>query len=231
MIVSPEQNNAVVSPSPQVSGAAAPVWIMSVLQHHVCHHPRCHKISHPRSYSSHLHEALVPDAHVLRHHVRPHLSAHEQNEVIDVREDEERENGCEKHGHPGAVVLPKHLQTQDTTEEASVEQELPGEQACDDGEDPHQDLQDVPSSSGIFIDHEREAVPHHDHVRLRLAVRHRVLGEDQEVEEGDEVGHHQTRPGVLEVIAEAGAEDAQTLSSQTVVERFRGHRRVSACVQ
>lgn len=99
-----------------------------------------------------------------------------------------------------------------------MEQELAGDEARDDGKDPHQDLEDVPSSSGIFIHHEREAVSHHDHVRLRLAVRHRVLGEDQEVEEGDQVGHHQTRPGVLEVIAEAGAdlhlsEDAQTPST------------------
>lgn len=51
-----------------------------------------------------------------------------------------------------------------------MEQELAGDEARDDGEDPHQDLEDVPSSSGIFIHHEREAVSHHDHVRLRLAV-------------------------------------------------------------
>lgn len=34
------------------------------------HHPRRHKIPHPCPYSSHLHQTLVPDAHVLRHHVR-----------------------------------------------------------------------------------------------------------------------------------------------------------------
>lgn len=36
---------------------------------------------------------------------------------------------------------------------------------------------------------------------LCLTVRNRVLGEDEEVEEGDEVGHDETRPRVLEIVA------------------------------
>lgn len=39
---------------------------------------------------------------------------------------------------------------------------------------------------------------------LRLAVGDGVLGEDEEVEEGDEVGHDETRPRVLEVVAKTG---------------------------
>lgn len=38
---------------------------------------------------------------------------------------------------------------------------------------------------------------------LGLTVRDRILCEDEEVEEGDEVGHDEARPGVLEVIAKA----------------------------
>lgn len=39
---------------------------------------------------------------------------------------------------------------------------------------------------------------------LRLAVGDGVLGEDEEVEEGDEVGHDEPRPRVLEIVAKAG---------------------------
>lgn len=42
----------------------------------------------------------------------PHVSRHQQEQVVDVREDEEEEDGAEEHGHPGAVVLPEHLQPQ-----------------------------------------------------------------------------------------------------------------------
>lgn len=34
-------------------------------------HPSGDEVSHPGSHSSDLHEALVPDAHVVGHHVRP----------------------------------------------------------------------------------------------------------------------------------------------------------------
>lgn len=47
--------------------------------------------------------------------VVPHPSVHEQKEVVDVREDEQRENGAEEHRHPRSVVFTKHLQTQETT--------------------------------------------------------------------------------------------------------------------
>lgn len=36
-----------------------------------------------------------------------------------------------------------------------------------------------------------------------LTVRDGVLGENEEVEEGDEVGHDETRPRVLEIVAKA----------------------------
>ena len=35
------------------------------------HHPRCDKVSHPRPHGSNLHKALIPDAHVICHQVRP----------------------------------------------------------------------------------------------------------------------------------------------------------------
>lgn len=35
------------------------------------HHPRSDEVSHPRPDSGNLHKTLVPDAHVLCHHVRP----------------------------------------------------------------------------------------------------------------------------------------------------------------
>lgn len=34
-------------------------------------HPGGDEVAHPRSHRGDLHEALVPDAHVVRHHVRP----------------------------------------------------------------------------------------------------------------------------------------------------------------
>lgn len=96
-----------------------------------------------------------------------------------------------------------------------MKQEFPGDEAGDDGENPHQDFEDVPSSSGIFIHHEGKAVSHHDHVRFRLAVRHGVFCKDQEVEEGDQVGHDQTRPRVLEIIAEPGVDFQTSEEAQT----------------
>ena len=39
---------------------------------------------------------------------------------------------------------------------------------------------------------------------LRLTVGDGVLGEDEEVEEGDEVGHDEARPRMLEIVAETG---------------------------
>lgn len=105
-----------------------------------------------------------------------------------------------------------------------MKHKLPGDEARDDGEDPHQDFEDVPGSSGIFIHYEGEAVSHYDHVRFCLAVWHWVLCEDQEVEEGDQVGHDQTGPRVLEIIAEAGvnlhpSEEAQTSSTWKTPDR------------
>lgn len=106
-----------------------------------------------------------------------------------------------------------------------MKHKLPGDEARDDGEDPHQDFEDVPASSGIFIHHEWEAVSHYDHMRFCLAVRHWVLCKDQEVEEGDQVGHDQTGPRVLEIIAEAGVnlhppEEAQTSSTWKTPDRY-----------
>lgn len=46
------------------------------------HHPSSDKVSHPRSHSSNLHEALIPDAHVLCHHVRPARKEHQFEEDI-----------------------------------------------------------------------------------------------------------------------------------------------------
>lgn len=44
-----------------------------------------------------------------------HASSDEQENVVDVREDEEEEDSAEEHGHPGAVVLTKHFQAQVST--------------------------------------------------------------------------------------------------------------------
>lgn len=45
----------------------------------------------------------------------PHAAGHQQEEVVDVREDEEEEDGAEEHGHPGAVVLAEHFQPEVST--------------------------------------------------------------------------------------------------------------------
>lgn len=45
----------------------------------------------------------------------PHAAGHQQEEVVDVREDEEEEDGAEEHGHPGAVVLAEHFQPKVST--------------------------------------------------------------------------------------------------------------------
>lgn len=45
----------------------------------------------------------------------PHASCHQEDQVVDVWEDEEEEDGAEEHGHPGAVILTEHFQTQITT--------------------------------------------------------------------------------------------------------------------
>jgi len=39
---------------------------------------------------------------------------------------------------------------------------------------------------------------------LCLTVRDGVLGKDEEVEEGDKVGHDETRPWMLEIVAKTG---------------------------
>lgn len=85
-----------------------------------------------------------------------------------------------------------------------MEYELSGEQASDDGQGPAHHLEDVPAEARVLVEEEGEAVAHHDDVSLGLAVRHGVLGEDEEVEEGDQVGHDEARPRVLEVVAEVG---------------------------
>lgn len=61
---------------------------------------------------------------------------------------------------------------------------------------------------------------------LCLTVRDGVLGEDEEVEEGDKVGHDETRPWVLEIVAKASiyfhpAEPPPTPGSQRERERER----------
>lgn len=43
----------------------------------------------------------------------PHAFSHEKEEVVDVREDEEEKDSAKEHGHPGAVVLAKHLQSKE----------------------------------------------------------------------------------------------------------------------
>lgn len=85
-----------------------------------------------------------------------------------------------------------------------MEYELPGQQAGYDGQNPTQHFQDVPAETRVLVKQEGEAVANHDHARLRLAVWHRVFGEDEEVEEGDEVSHDEPWPWVLEVVAKAG---------------------------
>lgn len=85
-----------------------------------------------------------------------------------------------------------------------MEYKLPGYQASDNGQYPADYFQDVPSEARVLVEQEGETVAHHDHVRLRLTVRDGVLGEDEEVEEGDEVGHDETRPRVLEIVAKTG---------------------------
>ncbi|KAI3370651.1 hypothetical protein L3Q82_007214 [Scortum barcoo] len=57
---------------------------------------------------------------------------------------------------------------------------------CDNGQYPAHYFEDVPSEARVLVEQEGEAVAHHDHMGLRLAVRDGVLREDEEVEEGDE---------------------------------------------
>lgn len=101
------------------------------------------------------------------------------------------------------------------TKQTSMKQEFSCDEARDDGEDPHQDFEDVPSSSRVFIHHEGKAVSHHDHVRFCLAVRHGVFCEDQKVEEDDQVGHDQTRPRVLEIVPKLGVDFQTSKEAQT----------------
>lgn len=70
-----------------------------------------------------------------------------------------------------------------------MEYKLPSEQPSDNGQYPAQYFQDVPSKARILVEQEGEAVAHHNHMGLGLTVRNGVLCKDQEVEEGDEVGH------------------------------------------
>lgn len=44
-----------------------------------------------------------------------HAPRHQQEEVVDVREDKEEEDGAEEHGHPGAMILAEHFQAQVST--------------------------------------------------------------------------------------------------------------------
>lgn len=44
-----------------------------------------------------------------------HAPSHQQEEVVDVWEDEEEEDGAEEHGHPGAMILAEHFQAQVST--------------------------------------------------------------------------------------------------------------------
>lgn len=78
------------------------------------------------------------------------------------------------------------------TKELAVEHELPSQQASDYGQYPAHHFQDVPPEARVLVEQEGEAVANHDHVGLRLAVRDRVFGEDEEVEEGHQVGHHES---------------------------------------
>lgn len=42
----------------------------------------------------------------------PHAPRHQQEQVVDVWEDEEEEDGAEEHGHPGAMIFTEHFQPQ-----------------------------------------------------------------------------------------------------------------------
>lgn len=115
-----------------------------------------------------------------------------------------------------------------------MEYKLPGYHANDYGQYPADYFQDVPSSARVLVEQEGEAVAQHDHVGLRLAVGDGVLGEEKEVEEGDEVGHDETRPRVLEIVAEPGIyfHPAEPLSHTTpgrVGGRERDRERERAC--
>lgn len=85
-----------------------------------------------------------------------------------------------------------------------MEYELPSQQAGDDGQYPTNHFQDVPPEARVLVKQEGEAVAHHDHAGLCLAVGHGVFGKNEEVEEGHEVSHDEPWPRVLEVIAKAG---------------------------
>lgn len=85
-----------------------------------------------------------------------------------------------------------------------MEYKLAGEQASDDGQSPAHHFENVPAEPRVLVEQKGEAVAHHDHVSLGLTVWHWVLGEDEEVEKGDQVGHNEAWPRVLEVVAEVG---------------------------
>lgn len=90
------------------------------------------------------------------------------------------------------------------TKDLAVEYELPSQQADDNGQYPTNHFQDVPPEARVLVKQEGEAVTHHNHTGLRLTVWDGVFGEDEEIEEGDEVSHDEPWPRVLEVIAKAG---------------------------
>lgn len=72
-----------------------------------------------------------------------------------------------------------------------MEDELSSNESCEDRQNPHQHLQEVPPSTWILIQYEGKTVSHNYHVCLRLAVRYRVFSKDEEVEEGDKVSYNQ----------------------------------------
>lgn len=168
---------------------------------------RRHKRKRWRQEHKHNIESRLPrhDNRLWWHHYSPKVE-HESKVLFTDQKPEHKQ--LRREGSPPQQI---HYSAHSTaslcawlTKELSVKYKLPGYHARDDGQRPAHCFQDVPSEAGVLVEQEGEAVAHHDHVGLRLTVGDGVLGEDEEVEEGDEVGHDETRPRVLEIVAKTG---------------------------
>ncbi len=121
------------------------------------------------------------------------------------------------------------LNTWELTEDDFVDEHLANDGSDEDGDQPHDDLEERPGVLWVLGDDEGEGVADDGDEALGLAVRYRVLGVDEEVAEGDEVGDGEAQVRVLEVVAEVLLHEERVHARlvQVVDARLR-HRLLSA---
>ncbi len=83
-----------------------------------------------------------------------------------------------------------------------MDEHLADERPDEDGDAPRDDLERRPRVLRVLGDDEGEGVSDDGDEALGLAMRDRVLGVDEEVAEGDEIGDGEPQVRVLEVVAE-----------------------------